>query len=561
MIPTWWQDAVAYQIYPRSFADANGDGIGDLPGIIDKLDYLRDLGVTVLWLSPFYPSPQFDVGYDIADYTAVEPDYGTLADFDRLVAEADRRGIRLLLDLVLNHTSDQHPWFLESRSSREHPKRDWYIWRDGRDGGPPNDWEATFGGSAWQYDEATGQYYYHFFFAEQPDLNWRNPEVRQAMFDAVRFWLDRGAAGFRLDALGTLFETESLPDSGYDKTIAELMLERFQHGRTPDLQGRFRRKFIHQRDLPETFDLMRQLRAVCDECEGRILLGETEEVAYYGNGGDMLHSVFNFDLTDVNDLAPDRIRAVLAERLPHLPDGTWETNTIGNHDRPRAMDFFADGRDDRARMAVALAMTMFLRGTPMFYNGEEIGMRNVHMTRIEDFRDMLGVWAYHFVIEHAGYDPARALVVGDTVSRDKGRTPLQWANAPNAGFSPAGVATWLPVHPNYAAGVNVADQQADPGSLLHMFRRLAQVRRDHVALRRGSMDVVPDTGAALVFWRRHAAQTCLVALNMGAAPLQLTIEGADGLRTLFSSQDRSAASVAGTLALGPYEIYVGELGN
>ncbi|NDJ75757.1 MAG: alpha-glucosidase [Chloroflexi bacterium] len=551
IVPEWWQDAVGYQIYPRSFADSNGDGIGDLPGIIDKLDYLQRLGITVVWLSPFYPSPQFDVGYDISDYTDVNPEYGTLADFDRLLAEAHRRGIRIMLDCVMNHTSDEHPWFQESRSSRDSPKRDWYIWRDARHGGPPNNWESVFGGSVWTLDEATGQYYYHHFFARQPDLNWRNPEVRAAMYDVVRFWYARGVDGLRLDAIGALYEVEDLRDTDETRSMIELWMTVFENQQRD--WDAFQKKIQHQVMQPETFQEMNRLRAVNDEFEERVLLAEAEDIEYYHNG---LHSVFNFDLTDVNELDADKIRAVLSERGAALPDGAWESNTIGNHDRTRSMSVFADGQHDRERMIVALAMVMFLRGTPMFYNGEEIGMRDWLITDPADFRDMLGVWAYE-TAQGLGFDDEQALHVANIVSRDKNRTPMQWENAPNAGFSPEGVRPWLAVNPDYAEGTTVVGHEVDPQALLHAFRELVQVRQNNVTLRRGDMELLEGTGPVLAFWRRHSEQTCLVALNMAAESAALNIDLPAGLRPVYSSQTHDGAQdTAQTVHLAPYEVFV-----
>jgi len=324
--PHWWQTAVFYQIYPRSFADGNGDGIGDIPGIIAKLDYLQDLGVDALWLSPHFPSPQFDCGYDVADYTDVEPEYGTLQDFRTLLQESHNRGLKVILDLVLNHTSDQHSWFLESRSSRDNPKRDWYIWRDGKDGGPPNNWSAAFDNCAWTYDETTDQWYYHFFFAEQPDLNWRNPEVKAAMWDAVRFWLDMGVDGFRLDAIGTIYEDPALPDHRAEldmNGLRQRSISAYPDQPDPETnaclaeQGKLLSQY--QLDQPGLHELMQELRALIDEYDDRVLVGETDDIAYCGDGTNELHMVFNFPLMRTDLLTPAWIRAKIEERLAALP--------------------------------------------------------------------------------------------------------------------------------------------------------------------------------------------------------------------------------------------------
>jgi len=316
----WWQKAVFYQIYPRSFADGNGDGIGDFQGMISRLDYLKELGIDAIWLSPYYPSPNFDCGYDISDYVGVAEEYGTLDDFQEFLDGAHARGMRVILDMVLNHTSDQHAWFQESRSSRDNPKRDWYIWRDGKDGAPPNNWYSPFGGSAWEWDETTGQYYYHFFFKEQPDLNWRNPEVKAAMFEAVRFWLDRGVDGFRLDAIGTIYEDVNLPDHPVPMTGVELRRE-LDRAITPERREELMRLWTameqYQVEQPGMHELMQELRSVIDEYDARMLIGEDENLAYLGDGSNELHLVFNFPLMRTERLTPAWIRRrVEAARAP-----------------------------------------------------------------------------------------------------------------------------------------------------------------------------------------------------------------------------------------------------
>jgi len=556
-VPKWWQDAVCYQVYLRSFADSNRDGIGDLPGIIRKLDYLQWLGVNALWVSPFYPSAQFDWGYDVTDYVAIHPEYGALEDFDLLLGEALRRGIRILLDMVLNHTSEEHTWFQNSRSSRENPYRGWYIWQDGVDGGPPNDWESLFGGSAWQYDERTGQYYYHFFFPEQPDLNWRNPEVKEAMFDAMRFWLDRGVDGFRLDAISHIFEREDLQDSHVDLALEDLFLNA-RMGLFDAGGDQLGRKIRFQQDLPESHDLMRELRGLVDSYGDRVLLGETMETSYYGSGQDELHSVFNFAIIQPA-LDATCLRQALAARFPLLPEGAWECNAVGNHDRSRSFSLFSDGQHDELRARMALALVMFLRGTPVFYNGEEIGMSNHPPTSVGQIRDGLARWAYRTLRKRPDVDEATAFDIAATyVCRDICRTPMQWHNAPNAGFSPAGVRTWLPLNPNYRQGVNVEDQCSNPASMLSFFRRLIQVRSDNVALRRGEIKLLDETEGALAFWRRSPQQQCLVALNMSAHTATLDL-GKGRVRLIFSNYARGKDSDdLAEIGLDPYEIYVGQ---
>ena len=566
----WWQSAVFYQIYPRSFADSNGDGIGDLPGIVDRLDHLSWLGVNAVWLSPHYPSPQFDCGYDVANYTEVNPEYGTMEDFRRLLEGLHRRGMRLILDLVLNHTSDQHPWFQESRSGRDNPKRDWYIWRDGRGDGPPNSWESTFGGPAWELDPASGQYYYHFFFRQQPDLNWRNPAVQRAVFDAVRFWLDMGVDGFRLDAPGTLFEVEDLRESSVRESLLELYWQ-LEFGPSDaekkSARRRLEEKFRFQEGQPEVHRVLRDLRTLVDEYPERYLVGETSDIKYYGDGKNELHSVFNFGLLDMPYLSTQETQRLLSARLPRLPEGAWEANTLSNHDVSRSCSHFA-GADHAAEWTrLAAALTLTLRGAPFVYYGEEIGMQDWPMADAAQFRDMLSVWVFDTVREHLGMGEAQALQVANLKGRDKCRTPMQWSPGPNAGFSAAGSTPWLPVHPNHAEGVNVQQQTGDTGSLLHYYRRLISLRAMTPALLLGKLALLDDTAYdCLAYMRRFERQTVLVALNLSGdrkpALLQRVKRWVSHVRVrcLFSTRERmgSAETLAG-LGLSPYEVYVGEL--
>ncbi|MGZ9226736.1 MAG: alpha-glucosidase, partial [Anaerolineales bacterium] len=482
---TWWQTAVFYQIYPRSFADGNGDGIGDFIGMIDRLDYLADLGVDALWLSPHFPSPQFDVGYDISDYVDVAPEYGTLDDFKRFLDGAHERGIRVILDLVMNHTSHLHQWFIESRSSRDHPKRDWYVWRDpAPDGGPPNNWLSPFGGSAWEYDPATNQYYYHFFLKEQPDLNWRNPEVKKAMWDAVRFWLDMGVDGFRLDAIGTVFEDPDwMPHQSQltEDEMRRIFKRGFPDGTDKQLVELWRDIYEKQVEQDGVHQLMQELRRVVDEYPDRVLVGENDNVSYHGDANNELHMVFNFPLMRTDRLTPTWIRANQDVRLASLPSGAWPCNTLNNHDSTRVYTRFRDGQNDDVIARAALALMLTLRGTPFLYNGEEIGMTDYRLTDIDLFRDPPAVWFYNAIVAD-GLPPEEALVLAADASRDRCRTPMQWSNAANAGFSPAGVQTWLPINPNYAQGISVVEQQDDPNSLLGFYKRLLRLRKQTPAL-------------------------------------------------------------------------------
>lgn len=557
----WWQRAVFYQVYPRSFADGNGDGIGDLQGLIAKLDYLQWLGIEGIWLSPHFPSPQVDVGYDVADYTDVDPDYGTLEEFRTFINEAHQRGIRVILDLVLNHTSDQHRWFQESRRTIDNPKRDWYIWQDGKAGEPPNNWQSLFGGSAWEFDALTGQYYYHFFFKEQPDLNWRNPEVKAAIFDAMRFWYEIGVDGFRLDAIGTLFENPDLQDHAVSYTQEDLRkMERSANtaeARTLviDLWDTM---LVNQTDIPGVHEVFQEMRRVNDEFPERMLVGETESVEYHGNGENELHMVFNFPLMRTSLLTPTWIRNNQSERLASLPSGAWPCNTLGNHDTSRVYSSLGDGKNDEERARLSLALMLTLRGTPFLYNGEEIGMRDAFLDDPTLLRDTLGAWRYNVERELFGATHEQALEIATKFSRDRCRTPMQWDNAPNGGFSPEGVTPWLPVPATYAEGVNVAEQMADSESLLHFYRTLIHLRKNTPALIEG--DYLPLDEAAtdyFAFLRRTDEQQIVVVLNFSGNEHQLSLDS-PVLNVLYSSAGKSESLLA-PFTLLPWEILIAEV--
>ncbi|MGC9357441.1 MAG: glycoside hydrolase family 13 protein [Anaerolineae bacterium] len=563
----WWQKAVFYQIYPRSFADGNGDGIGDIHGIIEKLDYLADLGIDAVWLSPHYPSPLFDCGYDVADYTGVAMEYGSLETFKILLDQAHSRDIRLIIDLVLNHTSNLHPWFRASRMSRDHPMRDWYVWRDGKDGGPPNNWSSTFGGPAWEYDALTGQYYYHFFLKEQPDLNWRNPEVKNAVFAAIRFWLDMGVDGFRLDAIDTIFEHPDFPDHEADFTQEDLLREsetvRWETTNKA-LVEQWDKIYRYQLRQLGIHKLFKEVRALVNEYPDRVLVGETDDVSYYGEGGDELHMAFNFPLMRTDRLTPAWIRANQRERLAALPERAWPCNTLGNHDAPRVYSRYGDGEhdDDLARLSLALVLT--LKGTPFLYNGEEVGMTDYLFTDLTRFRDLLTLWYYHLYHDVFGRSREEALQKAAESGRDKCRTPMQWADAPHGGFCPAASIPWLPVNPNYQEGVNVAEQDADPNSLLNFYRRILRVRRGTPALVAGDYtDLHGEAEDYFAFLRFTDEQTVLVILNFFDEEHLLSFDlGERGKRArlIFSSRDREADEEAlDRLTIAPFEIYLAEV--
>jgi alpha-glucosidase len=491
----WWKHAVIYEVYPRSFQDSNGDGIGDINGIASRLDYLKELGIDAIWITPMYPSPQIDFGYDIANYTAIDPQYGTMADFDHLMAEAKKRNIRVIMDYVANHTSDQNAWFQDSRSSRTNPKRDWYIWRDGKGPGkPPNNWQSWFGHSAWTYDQKTGQWYYHYFYVQQPDLNWRNPEVRKAMYDVMRFWLDKGAAGFRIDAVSRLFEDPNLHDD-------PILPGKNAFG-DPNIQHKF------TDDLPEVHDVLREMRSLADGYSGNpALISEADEptiqdlVKMYGPNNDEIQLPMDFKVADLNKLSAPDFRRLLDEIEFNSADGQ-PYFFFNNHDQARTWDRYGDGvhNDQIAKLMATLLLTTY--ATPQMYYGEEIGMRTSVPTRIEDVKDPVG---------RTGWPKDKG--------RDGERTPMQWDKAANAGFSNAGK-TWLPVPPN-AAQYNVATERYDPNSIFNFYKHLIALRREISALRDGSYVAVNrDDPNVLAYLRRakNGTDPVLVALNMSAQP-------------------------------------------
>ena len=565
----WWQTAVFYQIYPRSFADGNGDGIGDFEGITEKLDYLTDLGVDAIWLSPHFPSPNWDCGYDISDYTDVAPEYGTMQDFKTFLAEAHRRGLRVILDLVLNHTSDEHPWFRESRSSRDNPKADWYVWADT----PPNNWQSCFDGEAWTYVPERDQYYYHYFMKQQPDLNWHNPEVKKAMWDAARFWLDLGVDGYRLDAIGTIFEDPDLTPHEAPMTLTELRRS-LELAKTPREIKKFEKywgeMFKYQYGQPGVHDVMKELRAVLDEYDGdRMLVGEDDDIAYIGDGIDELHLVFNFPLMRTERITPSHIRSNQKKRLTQLHALAykgWPCNTLGNHDTSRIHTVYGNKLHDAELARLHAALVLTLRGTPFLYNGEEIGMTDYIITDPTKLRDTMATWYYDSLINDLKVSPEEAALRAGEMSRDKNRTPMQWTNNPNAGFSPANVQTWLPVNPDYARGINVRDQEHNPASLLNYYKLLLKVRRQTPALIEG--DYIPLNHTSkdyFAFLRKTDQQTVLVVLNFSGQPIELDFSRAKeikqrNLRILLSSAQRLLTTKPPSgLTISPFEVLIAEV--
>ena len=529
----WWQHAVFYEIYPRSFMDTNNDGIGDLNGIASKLDYLQKLGVDAIWIAPCFPSPLVDFGYDVSDYQNIDKMYGTLADFDSLVKRGHEHGIKIILDFVVNHSSDQHPWFKDSRSSRTSAKRDWFIWRDGKGGHPPNNWQSEFGGSAWQWDPTTKQYYYHYFYIQQPDLNWRNPAVKNAMFDTLAWWYKRGVAGFRLDAVDTLFEDPALRDN-------------------PVLPGKNRRGDANMTNqfntkLEGVHETLQGLRRV-GEPYGAVLIGETwtENVEqlkqYYGAHNNELQMPMDLMFTDLKFSAP-----VFRRHIAGLDAaGGWPVFVISNHDIDRPWNRYGDGKhnDQIAKDMAAIYLT--LRGTPIMYYGEELGMQNTDPVRIEDVKDPVGRVNW----------PANK-------GRDGERTPMQWNNDRNAGFT--GGTPWLPIPESYKT-YNVASERKDPNSLLNFYQRLLALRHQNKALLDGRYIALNNSDPnVLSYLRLYQGVATLVLVNMSAEPQKVSLDlSAQGLKstakTLLTTQNNLQAG--GTLAgisLEPFGVYIGEV--
>ncbi|MEM8488042.1 MAG: alpha-amylase family glycosyl hydrolase [Bacteroidota bacterium] len=533
--PAWWKTGVIYQIYPRSFKDSTGNGIGDLAGIIEQLDYFTDqMPVDVIWLSPFYPSPMADFGYDVSDYTNVHPLFGDLDTFDKLVDEVHKRDLKIIIDFVPNHSSDQHAWFIESRSSRDNPKRDWYVWRDAKPGGsPPNNWIGVFGGSMWEWDEATGQYYLHSFLKGQPDLNWRNPEVKAAMFDAMRFWLDRGIDGFRIDVAHHLMKDPLERDN---PPVDDTVVMRHKAMGEYDLQ-------MHVNDVAhaDIHPLMREFRALLDSysaTQPRFAVGEIHDfnweswASYYGENEDELHMPFNF-LTLAAPWTATGIRDIVSAMEKTIPPTAWPNYVLGNHDEKRLATRYGQ---ENTRLAAMLLLT--LRGTPTLYYGDEIGIEEAIIPR-EQQQDPWGLRA-------------------EGLSRDGCRTPMQWNDSAGAGFS--STIPWLPVHQNKTTK-NVATQQENPRSLLNFYKALLLTRKQHPALHIGSYKPYRDAPAnCFGYYRTYNEQHLLVLLNFSDTALPCKLPSNANL--LLSTKSGRRAHITFTeITLQPREGVVFDLGS
>jgi alpha-glucosidase len=544
----WWKGAVLYEIYPRSFQDSNNDGIGDLNGITQRLDYLKVLGVDAIWLSPIYPSPQVDFGYDISNYEAIDPQYGTLKDFDNLVAEAKKRNIRVIMDLVLNHTSDKHPWFIASRSSKTDPKRNWYVWRNGKGPGqPPNNWQSDFGHSAWEYDQKTGQYYYHKFYIQQPDLNWTNPQVRRAMYDVVRFWINRGVAGFRFDAITRLFEDPHWRDDAEIKDATGKT--------TTNNYGDVALDDAMTNNLPQVHDVLRELRQVADSYKGRdiVLIGETylksvdDLKKMYGENNDELQLPMDMQIGFINKLDVSLFRQRINEVQNNI-NGNEPMIVFDNHDNPR-WDRYGDGVHSQDIGRVIATVLFATRGTALFYYGDEIGMVTTPPTRKEDVKDPVGL---------TGWPKDKG--------RDGERTPMQWDDGPNAGFTGPNVKPWLPIPPSYKS-VNVKAQVVDFDSMLNWYKQLIELRRSTPALHDGRNIMLNTSDNNVLTWLRQVPgqPPVVVACNFTAQLQKISFDlSAHGIlsrqaKTLIKTPGSSDPPSLDNVQLPPFGVYMGQV--
>ncbi len=553
----WWKNAVIYEVYPRSYQDTNGDGVGDLNGITQRLDYLKDLGVDAIWLTPVYPSPHVDFGYDISNYRDIDPQYGTMADFDRLMAAANKRHIRVIMDMVMNHTSDQHEWFLQSRSSRDNPYRDWYMWHDGKgetatsQGEPPNNWQSLFGHSAWQWDEKTRQYYYHKFYIQQPDLNWHNPKVHEAFKDIIAFWLQRGVGGFRFDAITTLFEDPNMADEGVvlDKDGKPVINA---YG-DPQLDG------SKTDNLPSVHEVVEQMRAEADKFHTsafpgtRVLIGET----YLPNIGELrkmygtprnpeFHLPMDTQVGFINrlDVSAFRSRLIDAETLlgAHIPLLLFD-----NHDNPRLDARYGDGAHDTEIQRAISTILFMSRGAALLYYGDEIGMKTTPPKRKEDVKDPIGI---------TGWPKEKG--------RDGERTPMQWDGSANAGFTSG--TPWLPIPPN-AGVINVKAEESDPNSLLAWYKALIRLKKTNAALKSGANVMMDPENMQVLSWIRQAqgAPQVLISVNFTAEPqtVDLAIGGAGirarQLKTLLKTPGGTDPVALDRITLLPFGVYIGEV--
>lgn len=554
----WWKESVVYQIYPRSFMDGNGDGIGDLQGIIQKLDYLMDLGIDVVWLSPVYKSPNDDMGYDISDYRDIMDEFGTLADWEELVAKLHARDIKLVMDLVVNHTSDEHPWFVEARKSKKNPYRDFYIWRPGKDGQEPNNWRSVFGGSAWTYDEQTDEYYLHLFSTKQPDLNWENPEVRREVYSLMRWWLDKGVDGFRMDVINLISKVPGLPDAPVVSS------DRYQWG------GQY---FIHG---PRLMEFLQEMKQQALASYDTLTVGETgavttaQAIELTNPQTGPLNMVFQFDHMglDADPQAPLdwgwrrwdllELKQVMTRWQNDLEGKGWNSQYLSNHDQPRQVSRFGD--DDHYRVESAKLLATFLhllQGTPYIYQGEEIGMANVAFPSIEEYRDIWTLNMYREMVEEQGMDQQAFMELAHKKSRDNARTPMQWDDSANAGFTTG--TPWIKVNPNYQE-INTVQALADPQSIFYFYQELIRLRKANPVIVYGRYDLILDDHPAIYSFTRTLEDDCLlVILNFTANTPVLTLPDklpAENPELLIANYPVDPAENIRQQALRPFEARV-----
>ena len=556
MTQRWWKESVVYQIYPRSFKDSNGDGIGDLRGIIEKLDYLKELGIDVVWLSPVYKSPNDDNGYDISDYQAIMDEFGTMDDWDEMLAGMHERGIKLLMDLVVNHTSDEHRWFVESRKSKDNPYRDYYIWRPGRNGAEPNNWASFFSGSAWQYDAATDEYYLHLFSRKQPDLNWDNPAVRKDVFDMMTWWLDKGIDGFRMDVINLISKVPGLPDVAASN-------DRYQFGAEYFVQGPHLLKYLHEMkdQVLSRYDMLTVGEAPMVTTEHAIDITNEETGS--------LNMLFHFEHMGIDSAAGgskwdfkqwelDDLKRIMTRWQKDLEDHGWNSFYLSNHDQPRSVSRF--GNDATYRVESAKLLGTFLHmmhGTPYVYQGEEIGMTNVQFPSIDDYRDIETLNAYREAVEERGIDPATVMQGIYMKGRDNARTPMQWDATDNAGFTSG--TPWIKVNPNYPS-INVEQALADPDSILRYYQKLIALRKQYKVIVNGIYDLIEDTDPQVYAFTRTADdERLLVILNFFEGtprfevPTDLHYEQTE---VIISNYPVDATESLDSIALRPYEARV-----
>ncbi|WP_409252858.1 glycoside hydrolase family 13 protein [Bacillus sp. SCS-153A] len=554
MNKVWWKEAVAYQIYPRSFMDSNGDGIGDIQGIISKLDYIKDLGIDVIWVCPLYSSPNDDNGYDISDYQDIMDEFGTMEDFDQLLHEVHARGMKLIIDLVINHTSDEHPWFIESRSSKDNPKRDWYIWRDGKDGKEPNNWESIFSGSAWQFDEKTEQYYMHIFSTKQPDLNWENPNVRNALYDMVNWWLDKGIDGFRVDAISHINKEEGLADMPNPKGLEYV----------PSFDKHMNVKGIHkylQELKEETFakyDIM-----TVGEANGVKVEDEEDLEEWIGEEKGKFNMVFQFEHLNLWSAEDDEpldilgLKTTLTKWQKALENKGWNALFIENHDQPRKISTWGNDKEYWYESSTALASMYFLmHGTPFIYQGQEIGMTNVKFDSIEDYNDVADKNMYRYK-RAAGVAHEDIMKVIWSSSRDNSRTPMQWSAEPNAGFTTG--TPWLGVNQNYK-NINVEKQLGDKNSILHFYKNMIKMKKENEVFSYGTYDLILDEHPQIYGYTRTLDDEKVVVFSnltgehaAWEEDLDFSVEGSDLLLSNYEVADHGAVK---QLELKPYETRV-----